>query len=126
MSMQDDLETLIWFGQTAGRSVEEIAAGIIRIGWRPPASEAEPDRRLEQHDQEVPAKARQEATELWTEYYVHEAGKPVLVEASGTRARSLVVSLLKWARAANPNKKFVLMSRTVTATPWEQVTDDEL
>lgn len=121
MSMQDDLETLIWFGQTAGRSVEEIAAGIIRIGWRPPASEAEPDARLAEHDRE----AADAAGEAWTEYSVHEAGKPVLVEASGTRIRSLMVSFLSWVRAANPNKKFVLMSRTVTATPWKQVNDDE-
>ncbi len=63
MSMQEDLETLIWFGQKAGRSVEEIAAGIIRIGWRPPASEAEPDARLAEHDREAAAKALREAAD---------------------------------------------------------------
>ena len=41
------------------------------------------------------------------------------------RTRSLAVSLLKWARAANPNKEFALMARTILASPWEQVTDDE-
>lgn len=66
-----------------------------------------------------------DANELWTEYSVHEAGELVPAKASGTRTRSLVVSLLKWARAANPNKEYALMARTFIASPWEQVNDDE-